>query len=156
MSNPRVTRKNLNNQEHRQTFKEERKVKMEIVSPKQEVPSQETIAQRIATERRMVKNFVQSLVHENAHYHNGGFTLHVSSLSRIDKKLFLSYIVDTGEYEWLCENDARLYAAFDEYKKDMQTLIDLYIDDIWHETMQEKGLTMGTYKDNGEIYYYKG
>jgi len=155
MSKNSLARKNLNNQAPRQTFKEERKVKMERLPHKQSTLSQESIAERILNERRMTEEFVKSLIHENAHYHNGGFSLYVSSLSRIEKKLFLSHIVDAGEYEWLCENDARLYAAFDDYKTDMQSLIDLYIDESWHEAMQEKGLTMGHYKDNNEIYYYK-
>lgn len=155
MSNRSISRKNLNNQSLRHTFKEERKSKMESIKPCLSFYSPENIAQKIVDERYLTESFVKSLIHENAHYHQGGFSLVVSSLSRIEKKLFLSYIVEPSEYEWLCENDARLYAAFDEYKAEMQSLIDHYIDDVWHEAMQERGLTMGTYKDNGEIYYYK-
>jgi hypothetical protein len=156
MSRSSLARKNLNNQAPRNTFKEERKAKMDIVNQIPSFYSQKDIAQKIVDERYLTESFVKSLIHENAHYHQGGFSLVVSSLSRIEKKLFLSYIVDLSEYEWLCENDNRLYAAFDEYKAEMQSLIDHYIDDVWHETMQESGLTMGTHKDNGEIYYYKG
>jgi hypothetical protein len=155
MSNRSLSRKNLNNQAPAKTFKEERTVKMEILPKPSSPPTQENILERILAERRMTKDFVKSLIHECAHYHDGALSLSVSSLSHIDKKLFLSYIVDPSEYEWLCENDARLYAAFDEYKTDMQSLVDNYIDEVWHETMQEKGLIMGNHKDNGEIYYYK-
>jgi hypothetical protein len=155
MSNSSLARKNLNNQAPRQTFREERKAKMEVVPYPATPPTQENIAERIANARRMTENFVKSLIRENATYENGGLSLFVSSLSRIEKKLFLSYVVEPSEYEWLCENDVRLYAAFDEYEKDMQGLIDKYLDESWHEAMQERGLVMGKHNDNGEVYYYK-
>lgn len=99
--------------------------------------------------------FVRDLISENAIYRNGGLSLFVCELSRVDQKLFLSNVIDAEEFEWLCENETRLDAGIKEYERHMQSLIDEKIDEVWHEAMQEAGNHWGTHSDNGEGYYYR-
>lgn len=90
-------------------------------------------------ENRAREVFVKTLINDNATYTADGFSLWASDLHHSDKKLFLSYIVSVDEYEWLCESDSRLQEGFKEYEEEMQSLINKYQDEVWHEVMREMG-----------------
>lgn len=99
---------------------------------------------------------VKSIIHEYATYSPEGFYLFIQDVDRDIQKLLLSYVTETEEeYQEACQSDRALDAYLKEYRQVMQNLIDLYIDDCYHEAMREKGLTQGVYQDNGEVFYYR-
>ncbi len=84
------------------------------------------------------KQFLDEIILENATKRDGYWTLFVNDLSLPDKKIFLSYLVDSDLYEDFTNNHFRQTEAFKEYESEMQYFIDLRIDDFYHEYMEDK------------------
>ncbi len=82
-------------------------------------------------------NLLQSLINEYGTYKHGSMSVDPYSFSLSDKKLILSHITDSGEYEWLCENTTRTEASFSEYINHLQELLDEECDDVYRESMEE-------------------
>lgn len=97
-------------------------------------------------------NLVHEIIRDNVEFSNDGYSLFVSSLSKIEKQLLLSYILEISDYEYYLTNNL-LDAAISEYEKELQAAIDNEIDQVWHEDMQEMGLHLNRHNDNNEIYY---
>jgi hypothetical protein len=110
--------------------------------------------------KKMLRNapfnlFLDDFIRTNANHDNDGYTLFASNLDLIDKKLFLSYLVDLEDYEDFIANDTRIQEAIKDYKEEMQYLIDQRIDEVYHEDMEEMGLVLCQHRDNGEFYYQR-
>lgn len=100
---------------------------------------------------RQTTNFVHRLIRANGTFSStDGFSLSIHDVDPLDKKLFLSYILEPSEFEDFCENYIRLQAGFKEYEKVMQACIDQEVDEVYHEDMQEMGLALRIDNENGE------
>ena len=102
---------------------------------------------------RVFRQILDQVIRENVRYRDGGYSLFASDLPHHDKKLLLSYLVPIEDYEEYIKDPYKERAAFMEYEDEMQYLINERIDDIWHEDMQEMGLTLCHCNQTGEPYY---
>lgn len=82
---------------------------------------------------RYFRYFLHNLILENATRRKDYWSLFVNDLDYEDKKLFLSYLVDSDTYLFLTKNKTRELEAISEYEQEMQNHIDNSIDDIYHE-----------------------
>lgn len=86
---------------------------------------------------RIFRQFVDSLIRENATHKGDYFSLFVCDLSHGERKLFLSYLVDQETFIDLTSNPYREMEALKEYEPEMQYFINERIDDVYHEDMRE-------------------
>jgi hypothetical protein len=99
--------------------------------------------------KRILSNFINSLIRENAKHNDDSYSLFVSDLEPIDKKIFLSHLVSADEFEDYSANETRMSAAIKEYEEEMQFFVNENIDQVYHEDMRELGLTMSSiYSDD--------
>ena len=78
--------------------------------------------------RQSYNIFLRNLIRDNCEHENDGYTLNVKDLLDIDKRLFLSYLIDLSDYEGI-----GLEALMLEYGHEMQDEIDSHIDEIYAE-----------------------
>lgn len=83
-------------------------------------------------------NLLQNIIREYGKYDHGSMSIDPYSLSLSDKKLILSHITDSGEYEWIIENPVRTEAAFQEYIDHIQLLLDEECDEVYRDAMEER------------------
>lgn len=87
---------------------------------------------------RPFRNFVDGLIRENATRDNDQWTLYACDLSHADKKLFLSYLIDSELFNEITGNHVREHEAFKEFEQEMQYFINNRIDIVYFEYMDEK------------------
>jgi hypothetical protein len=100
-------------------------------------------------------NLLHTLIREYGTYHDGSYCIDPTNLSFSDKKLVLSHVTDSQEYEWASVNPTRTEAVFQEYIKHIQTLFDSECDEVYREDMEEYGMVGKNCSDNGEVYWVR-
>lgn len=98
---------------------------------------------------------LHNLIREYGHYSDGSYAINPATFSLSDKKLVLSHVTDSEEYEWACENPTRTEVMFKEYIDHIQHLLDSECDEVYSEDMEEAGLVRRTHYDNGEAYWVR-
>lgn len=98
---------------------------------------------------------LHNLIREYGTYHDGSYTIDPYSISLSDKKLIISHITDSEEYEWACQNPIRTESIFEEYIKYIQTLFDDECSEVYQEDMEEAGMVTRNHYDNGEPYWVR-
>lgn len=98
-------------------------------------------------------NLVHSLIREYGKYHDGSYSVDARVMDISDKKLILSHIVDSEEYELATKSITYLEALFKEYLDIIQNYLDGDCDEVYAEDMEEEGLVRRTHYDNGEVYW---
>lgn len=127
--------------------------------------------------------YIRSLIREHAKHSNDGYSLHIDDLDLLDQENFAAHLIkldaeSQDEWAWIMEiDDGAICKSFTKYmisgekedmyeftkimikyairahKDRMHSLIQSNISTIYHEDMQEAGLTWNRHKDNGEGYY---
>lgn len=145
--------------------------------------AQEGVQMTGSYEQTILLPYIRSLIRENAKPSNGGYSLHIDDLDQIDQETFTAHLlkldaVSQDEWAWVMEvDDGAVHKSFIKYmlsaksedmydfsqimmkyavrayKERMHSLIQSNISTIYHEDMQEAGLTWNRHKDNGEGYY---
>jgi hypothetical protein len=98
---------------------------------------------------------IHSLIREYGSYHDGSYGVDISTLSLSDKKLLISHIADSEEYEWACATPTRTEAVFLEYFDRLQGLIDDECYSVYCEDMEEMGMRKCNHADNNEVYWVR-
>lgn len=106
-------------------------------------------------ERFAFTKLIQSLIHEYGEYHNNSICVDVMYLSISDKRLVLSYVVDSEELEWAYESPSKTENLFKEHLNFIQRLFDNEASEVYVEAMEERDMKQGRYSDNGETYWYR-
>lgn len=98
-------------------------------------------------------NLIHNIINEYGTYGDGTFQVNVNELCFHDKKLILSYLLDSEEYAWCLENHLRIEIAFSESKEFISELIDSECFTVYREIMEEHGMVMKRHSDNNEIFW---
>lgn len=98
---------------------------------------------------------LHNLIREYGQYSDGTYAINPETFSLSDKKLILSHVTDSEEYEWACNNPVRTEAVFNEYVNHIQHLLDGQCDEVYAEDMEEAGLVSMNHSDNGEPYWVR-
>lgn len=98
-------------------------------------------------------NLLHTLIREYGTYHDGSYSIDPKTFSFPDIRLILSYVLDSGEYEWACTNNERLKAIYIEHINTIQTLLDSECYAVYCEDMEDMGIQRNIHRDNGEVYW---
>lgn len=83
--------------------------------------------------------YIKELIRDKARHGREGYVLFAEELHIEDQAEFLSYLIDANAYDYYMRYPVLLKAACDIRLKQMQKYIDSYIDDVFHEDMEEMG-----------------
>ncbi|HLA58582.1 MAG TPA: hypothetical protein VK622_07470 [Puia sp.] len=100
-------------------------------------------------------NLIHNIIREYGIYSCGTYDVHLKDISKIDKKLLLSYVLESGDYEWMCEDASRLNLMFKENEKFIERMIDNECSEVFREDMEEMGMTSRHHSDNGETMWVR-
>ncbi len=99
--------------------------------------TQEGNGQPLMSRDRMMKNFARELISDYAHTDRYGDPVcWVREFSRAEKKIFLTYLMDTDLIEETCGGVEREDAAFSEWEDYMQEIVDDLVPE-WMEAKSE-------------------
>lgn len=98
-------------------------------------------------------NLIHSLIREYGYYSDGTYSIDPNTFLLSDKKLVLSHILDSEEYEWTLQNTTRIEIVFNENIKHIEQLFNSECDEVYRENMEESNLTRHTHQDNHESYW---
>ena len=103
--------------------------------------SEPTFVQNLRQNRLSRSYFLRKIVDEycGIYYLQNEFRVNVNDLSLIDKKIFLSHVVDAWEYEEYCSSVSKLYAGFLDNLKYMQRLLDETSDEFYQDYLADMG-----------------
>lgn len=80
---------------------------------------------------------LHNLIREHGQFKSDGYSVNVSDFSLSDKKLILSHVLESDDYQDACVNNIRLNTYFQEYRNHIEELIDSESDEVWRDDMQE-------------------
>lgn len=98
-------------------------------------------------------NLLHDLIREYGTYNDGTIYIDSNSFTNTEKKLLLSYLVGSDEYEYACTKSVRLEALYGEYKHHIQELLDEECDVVYREIMEDSEMRPYNHKDNNEVYW---
>lgn len=98
---------------------------------------------------------LHTLIREYGHYSDGSYSVDPSNFSLSDKKLILSHVIDSGEYEYACASPIRTETIFNEHISTIQNIIDDECYVVYCEDMEEAGMTRCTHPNNDEVYWVR-
>jgi hypothetical protein len=82
-------------------------------------------------------NFLKDLASEYGEYKNSEFAVNLHKLDISTKKLILSHIVDSLDYEWSCQSSVRAEALFKEHIDYIQDKMSDAEDEVYSEIQEE-------------------
>jgi hypothetical protein len=85
-----------------------------------------------------LQKLTHNLIREYGSYKDGSYVVKLSDLSLSDKKLLLSHIIESDEYEEICVNPYLAEMLFQEKEDYLWKLIDRECDEVYHEDMEER------------------
>lgn len=100
-------------------------------------------------------NLIHHIVREYGQYDHGTYSVFLSDIDLTDRKLLLSHILESADYEWAMQSESRLTETWNENKKFIEGLIDAECLEVYREDMEEMGMTSRKHADNGEVYWAK-
>jgi len=83
-------------------------------------------------------NLLHSLILEYGLRKDGTYYINANDLSYGDKRLILSHITSSEEYEYLCSNDCKTQAFYLENEKYIQALLDSECDQVYRAEMEDR------------------
>ncbi len=83
------------------------------------------------------------------------WVVHLNSIDHSDKKLILTHVLDSEEYEWCCQSVTRTEAMFKEHKEYIEKELSDVCDQVYFDYQEEMGMVWGRHRDNGEYYFYR-
>lgn len=84
-------------------------------------------------------NRIHKIIREYGTYHPvDGYSVNLNDLDLSDKKILLSHILDSGEYEFALSSPTIFNAVFQEYSPVIQKLVDERCEEVWHEDNWER------------------
>lgn len=98
---------------------------------------------------------IHNIIRDYGKYSDGSYDVHLDDISRIDKKILLSHILESEDYEWMCEDLSRIELMMNEYEKFINRLIDNECSEVYREDMEEMGMTSRRHTDNGETMWVR-
>lgn len=98
---------------------------------------------------------LHSLIREYGKYSDGSYAVNPTNFSLSDKKLILSHLTDSEEYEWACSNPTRAEALFSENLSHIQSLIDEECYAVYCDDMEDAGMVRRSHHDNNETYWVR-
>ena len=87
--------------------------------------------------RMAFDHLIEQLIRENGHYRHGSFYLDVNTLPLYDKRLLISHLRDSEDYEHACKSPTATEVLFDEIKKYAQEQIDYSCAEVYRDVMEE-------------------
>lgn len=96
---------------------------------------------------------LERIAREYGHSNNQEWSINIQSIDLSDKKLLLSHILDSEDYEWCCYSAIRTESMFRENLEYIEDHLSDVCEQVYHSYMTEMGLVCDRYQDNGEIYY---
>lgn len=98
---------------------------------------------------------LHNVIREYGKYAVDHYAVDLRTLNDIDKKLLLSHVTDSDEYEYACSSPSRLAAMFTEYDEHIESLIHAESYDVFAEDMEEAGMMMIRHPGNDECSYVR-
>lgn len=98
---------------------------------------------------------LHNIIRENGKYRHDNYEVDIKTLSNTDKKLLISHVADSDEYEYACSSPVRLDAMFAEYADHIESLINDECYTVFCEDMEESGMIRITYPGNDEVAFVR-
>jgi len=96
---------------------------------------------------------LHNVIREYGKYDGVNYSVSLSEIDLADRKLLLSHILDSGEYEWAMKSSSRINAYFDENRKHIQNLIDNECQEVYQEDMEEMGMHSSRDASSNELMW---
>jgi hypothetical protein len=96
---------------------------------------------------------LKNIAHEYGNYILGEYRVNLSSLSISDKRLVLSHIVDSEDYQWAHKSHSCTESLFKENITYLEQEMSSIEDEVYEEIMEEMGKVKCHYPDNNEVYW---
>lgn len=96
---------------------------------------------------------LHQIIREYGKYDGVNYSVTLSDIDINDRAEILSYVLDDYEYRWCLISDKRIDHMFDTHSRYIEELIDMECSDVYQEDMEEMGMCLRHYKDNGEQYW---
>ena len=85
-----------------------------------------------------MQKLIHNIIREYGSYKDNCYTVNLSDISLSDKKLLLSHLIDSDEYEEICANPTLAEMMFQEKEDNIWKLIDRECDEVYRKDMEEK------------------
>jgi hypothetical protein len=96
---------------------------------------------------------LNEIASEYGDYKNGEYSVDTRVLDHTSKKLILYYILDSEEYEWALSSELRTDLMFKEHLPYIEDKLWDAAQEVYSSTMEEMGMKLRMYPDNGERYW---
>lgn len=104
---------------------------------------------------KALTKLLHNIIRENGKYATDHYTVNINALTDIEKKLLISHVADSDEYEYACSSPSRLAAMFAEYADHIFNLIENESYEVFAEDMEEAGMIRIAYPGNDEVTYMR-
>jgi len=106
------------------------------------------------------KKFISTLhdvIREHGKYRHGEIYLDTSSshVTNSEKRDLLRFLLESDDYDFVCEDTDNLNLLYDEKESLLQALADHEAPNVYHDAMIEGGMRAVVHPNNDEIYYVR-
>lgn len=108
---------------------------------------------RINMQGIALTNLLHRIIREYGKYDGVDYSVNLPEIEMVDRRLLLSHILDSEDYEWSVMTDRRTSAVFEDEAEHIQKIIDSECSEVYREDMEERGMYCARYSDNNEQYY---
>ena len=98
-------------------------------------------------------HLLKGIAHEYGNYVDGEYSVNLTDLTISDKRLLLSHIVESEDYEWACQSYVSTECLFKENLTYIQNKMSDIEDEVYEEIMEEMGKVKCHHKDNNEVFW---
>ncbi len=98
---------------------------------------------------------LHSVIREYGKSDGDSYSVDLATIGIDDRKLILSHILDSEEYEWATISWRRINAVFDDNADYVQKLIDAETWEVYREDQEEMGLRLCVHPNNDEAFWVR-
>lgn len=84
------------------------------------------------------EKLIHEIICDYGTFKDGSFTVRLSDLSNSDKKLLLSHVLESDEYEEACERPMLAEQLFKDHEDFFLKSIDRECDEVYRDVMEER------------------
>lgn len=104
---------------------------------------------------KALTKLLHNIIRENGKYATDHYIVNINALNDIEKKLLISHVADSDEYEYACSSPSRLAAMWAEYADHIFNLIENESYEVFAEDMEEAGIIRVVHPNNDECYFVR-
>lgn len=108
---------------------------------------------RITMQGIALTNLIHRIIREYGKYDGVNYSVSLPEIEIIDKKLLLSHVCESEDYDIALRSSRYLEAVWEENESHIEKIIDAECGDVYREDMEEMGMISRRHSDNNECYW---